>query len=115
MLILLCFDKVKSQTASAAVSNHVFQMCDSGGEAITSYNQSFYMSFYKNGIVLMLCGSNLGNAINNGAKKSGTWKSSGNRVWFVWSDGKRSEDWILDEYTGNFVCSSSILKNLGKF
>ena len=90
-------------------------MCDRDGEAITSYDQSFYMSFYKNGKVLMLCGSNLGSAINNGAKKSGTWKSSGNRVWFIWSYGKRSDDWILDEYTGNFVSSSSMLKNLGGF
>jgi hypothetical protein len=113
--LLLTFQFANAQSAKSAASNHVFVMCDSYGSAVTMSGQSFYLSFYSTGKVIMLCGSDLSKAINNGATKTGTWSSSGGSLWFTWSDGKRSEDWSLDSYSGDFSSGSSILKDLGGF
>jgi hypothetical protein len=105
----------ESEKARNAAADHVFVMCDSDGSPVTLSGQSFYLTFYSSGQVIMLCGSDLKRAINNGATKTGTWSFSGREIWFTWSDGKRSEDWTLDSYSGNFSSGNSILRDLGGF
>ncbi len=119
-IAFLTFTKTNAQSAKTAVTNHAFIMCDSDGIPVSSSGQSFFLSFYSNGKVIMLCGSDINQAIKNrkinaATSKTGTWKSSGDRVWFTWSDGKRSEDWILDTDTGNFYSGTVMMKDLGKF
>ncbi len=109
-----------AQNAKSAASSHVFIMCDENGSPLTSSGQSFYMAFYNNGQVILMCGSDLDRAITNrksnpSTSKSGTWQASASKLWFTWSDGKRSEDWILDSYSGNFKSGGVLLKDLGKF
>lgn len=111
---------ILAQSASTAASNHVFVMCDEEGTPITSSGQSFYLAFYTNGQVIMMCGSTLERAISNvkaapSTSKSGTWESYGSKLWFTWSDGSRSEDWYINTYTGNFQAGSIIMRDLGKF
>lgn len=118
--MFLSLEVMQSQNAKTAATSHIFIMCDEYGTAITSSGQSFYMAFYENGQVIMLCGSDLDRAISNrkanpSTSKSGKWQSSASRLWFTWSDGKRSEDWILDSYSGNFKSGGVLLKDLGKF
>ncbi len=113
--MLLTFQVANAQSAKSAASNHVFVMCDSYGSPTTYSGQSFYLSFYSTGKVIMLCGSNLSTAIENGAAKTGTWSSSYGSLWFSWPDGKESATWTLDSYSGNFSSGDSILKDLGGF
>ena len=113
--VLLTFQFANAQSAKSAASNHVFVMCDTYGSPTTMSGQSFYISFYSNGKVIMLCGSDLSRAIKNGSTKTGTWSSSNESLWFTWSDGKRSEAWTLDSYSGNFSSGNVILKDLGGF
>ena len=113
--VLLTFQVANAQSAKSAASNHVFGMCDSYGSPTTMSGQFFYISFYSTGKVIMLCGSDLSRAIKNGPTKTGTWSSSNGSLWFTWSDGKRSEDWTLDSYSGNFSSGNVTLKDLGGF
>lgn len=113
--MLITFQVANAQSAESAASNHVFVMCDTYGSPTTMSGQSFYISFYSTGKVIMLCGSDLSRAIKNGATKTGTWSSSERSLRFTWSDGKRSEAWTLDSYSGNFSSGNVILKDLGGF
>ena len=113
--MLLTFQVANAQSAKSAASNHAFVMCDSYGSPTTYSGQSFYLSIYSTGKVIMLCGSDLNRAMKNGATKTGTWSSSKGSRWFTWSDGKRSEAWTLDSYSGNFSSGNVILKDLGGF
>ena len=120
VMIFFAVGIAKTQSANTAASDHVFVMCDEYGSPIISSGQAFYMAFYSNSQVIMMCGSDLSRAISNkksnpSTSKSGTWQSSASKLWFTWSDGKRSEDWILDGYSGNFSSGSVLLKDLGKF
>ena len=118
--LFVTFGTANAQSAKTAASNHVFIMCDEYGSPITSSGQSFYLAFYENSQLIMMCGSDLSRAISNkkanpATSKTGTWQSSGGRLWFTWSDGKRSEDWIVDSYSGNFKSGTTMLKDMGKF
>jgi hypothetical protein len=114
-MFLLSFQFAHAQSAESAASNHVFVMCDGLGSPINVNGQSFYLSFYSTGKVLMFCGSDLTIAIKMGATKTGTWSSARSLLWFTWSDGKRSKDWLLDDNLGYFRSGNSIMKDLGSF
>ncbi len=113
VLFVLC-NVSKAQSAYPAMSNHVFLMCESDGTPLVMYGQAVYMTFYESGQCIMLMGSDLSKAISNGAKKTGKWTSAGGSAWWTWSDGKRSDDWIVYG-DGNFYSGSSMLKDLGAF
>lgn len=124
VLVILVFaiNKANSQTVENAVSNHVFVIGDSYGTPVYTAGQAMFISIYSNGKVILMMGSDLSNAISNmksvpSTSKTGIWLTSekDSKLWFVWTDGKKSIDWILDSYTGTFKAGSSTLKDLGKF
>jgi hypothetical protein len=108
--------EASSQSLNSIVSNHVFVMCDEYGTPSDAYGQYFYMVFHSNGTMNLLCGSTLDKAVDNGAKKTGTWSSSGGSVTWKWIDSGEGGTASRNGYSENLLGSGgSIFKNLGGF
>jgi hypothetical protein len=105
---------INAQTVKKDVGNHVFIMCDAQTEPVTIKGQAFYIVLHDNGIVQMLCGSTLKDAISYGPTKSGSWSVTGNTVSWEWTDGK-SAAWRYSSSSHNLISGESILKNMGAF
>jgi hypothetical protein len=105
---------INAQTVKKDVGNHVFIMCDNQTEPVTVKGQAFYIVLHDNGVVQMLCGSTLKDAISYGPTKSGSWTVTGNAVNWEWTDGK-SASWRYSSSTHNLISGESILKNMGAF
>lgn len=115
VLFLLLFSLVSiAQSVKSQVGNHVFIMCDSEVDPVTVKGQAFYIVLHGNGVVQMLCGSTLKNAIEYGPTKSGNWTVVGNNISWEWTDGK-SASWRYSSSTHNLISGESILKNMGAF
>lgn len=122
VILMFAINKANAQTVENAVSNHVFVIGDSYGSPVYTAGQAMFISIYSNGKVILMMGSDLNNAISNmksvpSSSKTGIWLTSEkeSKLWFVWTDGKKSIDWIFDAYTGKLKAGSSTLKDLGKF
>jgi hypothetical protein len=105
-----------AQELNSIVSNHVFVMCDEFGNPNEIHEQCFFIVFHSNGTVNLLCGSTLNKAINNGAKSSGTWSSSGGSVSWRWKDTGKGASASRSGYSEDLISGDGgIFKNLGSF
>jgi hypothetical protein len=108
--------KVNGQTISSIVSNHVFVMCDEYGQPSSLYGQHIFLVFHSNKKMNMLMGTDLSDAIDNGATKYGTWSTSGSSVNWTWNDTGNGASATRSGYSDNLVGSGGlIMKNLGGF
>lgn len=119
--LFILVKNVIAQEAKYFASQHIFILCEENGLPFNYSGQHYYFVFHKNNQLMMICGSSIEKAIANrtslpSSSKSGVWKDTANKMLFSWSDGKKSEEWILDSNSGNFKSlSGMILKNLGQF
>ncbi|MFN5878686.1 MAG: hypothetical protein ACK44B_07460 [Flavobacteriales bacterium] len=104
LLLSICLALVSVQFSFSQTNNpqaHPWILCDGNGQPVKSSGQNFYMIF-ELGRINMYCGKDFSTAKENGVQKYGTFSKDTNYIWWTWSNGEKSGDWV---YSNNMMTS----------
>jgi hypothetical protein len=107
--------QLPSNAIYSQVSNHVFVFANAYGDPTFFDGIATFIIFHSNKKAQMLMGNDVSSAIKHGVLKSGTWYTTSSGLFWIWQDGKKTEEFIYNSNTNNFESGNVILKNLGSF
>ena len=103
LFLMLTFSSVSVFYSQTSPSSHDWILCDGNGSPIKSSGQNFYVVF-RGSRIEMYCGKDLSTAKSNGVTKSGSYGYDSNFIWWTWSDGEKSGDWV---FSNNLMSSQN--------
>jgi hypothetical protein len=115
--VLFAFTSIgQTDLITQKMNNTVYVTCDSTGTPILKNGKAYYFIFDATGKIDFRAGADVTEAINSSVLYTGTWANIEKKVFWEWTESKKTGSAMYDEETTNLKTKSGIIyRFIGKY